>query len=181
MKVTQTPIAGLTIYEPRIFADDRGFFVETYNQSRYTEISEAFVQDNLSYSKKGTLRGLHFQKPHTQGKLIFAIQGEIFDVAVDLRRTSPTFGKWFGLLLSGDNKKQLYVPVGFAHGFLVVSDTALVSYKCTDVYHPETEGSLLWNDSDVGIVWPDVGMKPILSAKDAVAPTLKNISPDRLF
>jgi dTDP-4-dehydrorhamnose 3,5-epimerase len=182
MKIHTTPIEGLLILEPKIFGDHRGFFLETYNQQRYQEagIKEHFVQDNLSYSQKGVLRGLHFQKPHTQGKLVSVVSGQVWDVAVDLRSKSPTFGRWFGLFLDSESKTQFYVPPGFAHGFVVTSDTALFSYKCTDVYHPECEGSLRWNDPEVGILWPS-DTEPQLSAKDAAAPLLKEIPRANLF
>lgn len=181
MKVRRTDIEGLLIIEPKIFNDSRGFFLETYNNERYvSEGVGVFVQDNLSYSQCGVLRGLHYQKPYTQGKLVSVIQGQVWDVAVDLRTASPTFGKWFGLFLDSDSKTQFYVPPGFAHGFLVISETALFSYKCTDVYHPETEGSLRWNDPDVGIQWP-INFEPQLSDKDTQAPLLRDIAKERLF
>lgn len=182
MKIRLTPIEGLLIIEPKIFGDNRGFFLETFNQQRYQDagINEPFIQDNLSYSQKGVLRGLHFQKPHTQGKLVGVVAGQVWDVAVDLRTQSPTFGSWFGLFLDSQSKTQFYVPPGFAHGFVVTSDTALFSYKCTDVYHPECEGSLRWNDPDVGIRWPS-DTEPQLSAKDAEAPLLKGIPRANLF
>jgi dTDP-4-dehydrorhamnose 3,5-epimerase len=185
MEVETTPISGLLIFKPKIFGDSRGFFLETYNHDRYRDagLQESFVQDNMSYSQKGVLRGLHFQKPYTQGKLVSVVQGQVWDVAVDLRKSSTTFGKWFGLYLDGESKIQFYVPPGFAHGFVVTSDTALFSYKCTETYHPECESSLLWNDPDVGIRWPKIdGVEmPQLSNKDAQAPRLKDISSDRLF
>lgn len=185
MEIQTTPIAGLLILKPKIFGDARGFFLETYNQQRYRDagLSETFVQDNLSYSQRGVLRGLHFQKPHTQGKLVSVVQGQVWDVAVDLRRNSPTFGRWYGLYLDADSKTQFYVPAGFAHGFVVTSETALFSYKCTDTYHPECESSLLWNDPEVGIHWPDIEghTSPQLSVKDAQAPRLRDIAADMLF
>jgi dTDP-4-dehydrorhamnose 3,5-epimerase len=182
MKVLRTEIEGLLIIEPKVFGDTRGFFLETYNRDRYVAegLDATFVQDNLSYSQKGVLRGLHYQKPFTQGKLVSVVEGQVWDVAVDLRANSPTFGRWFGLFLDAEKKNQLYVPPGFAHGFVVTSPTALFSYKCTDVYHPETEGSLRWNDPDVGIQWP-LDFEPQLSGKDAQAPLLRDIPKDRLF
>lgn len=185
MEVQTTPIEGLLIFKPKVFGDTRGFFLETYNAVRYKEagLRETFVQDNMSFSQRGVLRGLHFQKPYTQGKLVSVVQGQVWDVAVDLRQNSPTFGQWYGVYLDGESKTQFYVPPGFAHGFVVTSETALFSYKCTDTYHPECESSLLWNDPDVGIRWPEIqGMSaPQLSVKDAQAPRLKDIPKDRLF
>lgn len=185
MEVQTTPIEGLLIFKPKVFGDTRGFFLETYNALRYQEagLKESFVQDNMSFSQRGVLRGLHFQKPYTQGKLVSVVQGQVWDVAVDLRQKSPTFGQWFGLFLDSDSKTQFYVPPGFAHGFVVTSETALFSYKCTDTYHPECESSLLWNDPDVGICWPEIAglAAPQLSLKDAQAPRLKDIPKDRLF
>lgn len=182
MNIKTTPISGLLIIEPKVFGDSRGFFLESYNQQRYFEagLKETFVQDNLSYSQKGVLRGLHFQKPYTQGKLVSVLQGQVWDVAVDLRTQSPTFGQWYGLFLDAEKKTQFYVPAGFAHGFVVTSDTALFAYKCTDLYHPEHEGSVRWNDPDVGIRWP-IDFTPQLSTKDASAPLLKNIPSENLF
>jgi dTDP-4-dehydrorhamnose 3,5-epimerase len=185
MDVQTTEIAGLLIFKPKIFGDARGFFLETYNRERYRQagLTEDFVQDNMSLSRKGVLRGLHFQKPYTQGKLVSVVFGQVWDVAVDLRKDSPTFGRWHGLYLDGESKTQFYVPAGFAHGFIVTSETALFSYKCTEIYHPECESALLWNDPDVGIRWPmPEGLQsPELSAKDSVAPRLKDIPRDRLF
>jgi dTDP-4-dehydrorhamnose 3,5-epimerase len=166
---TPCPIAGLYIIEPQVFGDDRGYFMETYNLQEFEEagLKLVFVQDNQSKSRKGVLRGLHFQKKHPQGKLVRVLSGEVFDVAVDLRRDSATFGQWQGVILSGENKKQFYVPEGFAHGFLVLSEEAVLTYKCTDFYHPEDEGGILWNDPEIGIEWPLAdGMTPSLSAKD---------------
>jgi dTDP-4-dehydrorhamnose 3,5-epimerase len=168
MNVIETDLPGVLIIEPKVFGDDRGFFMETWNKERYAEagIPTEFVQDNISFSKKGVLRGLHFQNPNPQGKLVSVLQGEVFDVAVDIRRDSPTFGKWVGVNLSFENKRQLYVPEGFAHGFCVTSETALFSYKCTDWYNSEAEKTLLWNDLGLGIKWPLE--KPRLSEKDKV-------------
>lgn len=167
MDVRQTPLPGVLVIEPRVFEDSRGFFMETYHQQRYAEagIIGPFVQDNVSRSVRGTLRGLHYQIQQPQGKLVQAIRGAIFDVAVDLRRMSPTFGKWYGVELSDSNHRQLFVPPGFAHGFCVLTETADFLYKCSDVYAPEHERTLLWNDPDIGIEWPLDG-EPILSVKD---------------
>jgi dTDP-4-dehydrorhamnose 3,5-epimerase len=154
--VKKTEIEGLLIIEPKVFGDDRGFFLETYNQKRYQEagIPGKFVQDNLSFSKRDVVRGLHFQSPNAQGKLVSCPMGEVFDVAVDIREGSPTFGKWVGVYLSADNKRQFWIPPGFAHGFLVTSETALFSYKCTEYYSPKDEKTVLWNDPEIGIKWP---------------------------
>jgi dTDP-4-dehydrorhamnose 3,5-epimerase len=182
VNVIETAIHGALIIEPKVFGDQRGFFVETYSRRRYEEskITGEFVQDNVSLSRKGVLRGLHFQNPNGQGKLVSAPMGDVFDVAVDVRVGSPTFGKWVGVHLSGDNKKQFWVPPGLAHGFIVLSETALFSYKCTEYYSPKDEHSILWNDPDIGIKWPG-DVRPELSAKDAAAKTLaqfdKNLLP----
>ena len=180
MKVLSTPLPDVKLVEPTVHADNRGFFLETYQQHRYSHhhIGPHFVQDNLSWSKRGTLRGLHLQWPYPQGKLIYVLQGEVFDVAVDVRVGSPTFGQWAGERLSGENKHQLWIPQGFAHGFCVLSETALVAYKCTDLYHHETELSLRWDDPVVNIDWPLAA--PQLSPKDAQAPYLTDISESRL-
>ena len=180
MKVLNTGIPGLIILEPDVFGDARGFFMETWSRRKYQELGlpEHFVQDNLSYSAKGTLRGLHYQNPHGQGKLVSVIQGEVFDVAVDVRAGSPTFGKWEGVMLSGDNHRQFYIPPGFAHGFCVVSDNAYFHYKCTDFYAPDCEGGIQWNDPDVGIVWPLADV--LLSDKDARYPRLRDLPEERL-
>lgn len=162
-------IEGLKVITPAVFGDARGYFMETYHYQAYREagIGEVFVQDNQSASKKGVLRGLHFQIDYPQAKLVRVVSGEVYDVAVDLRDGSPTFGKWHGVLLSADNKKQFYIPKNFAHGFLVLSDYAEFAYKCTDFYHPNDEGGLLWSDPDIGVAWPiPEGMEPILSEKD---------------
>jgi dTDP-4-dehydrorhamnose 3,5-epimerase len=181
MKVIQTEIPGPLIIEPKVFGDERGFFLETYRSKAYAEVGlpERLVQDNQSYSRRGVLRGLHIQHPHAQGKLVQVFAGEVFDVAVDVRRDSPSFGRWVGVSLSGENKRQFWVPPGFAHGFLVTSETALFAYKCSDYYHPETELSLRWDDPAIGIQWP-IEAPPELSRKDADAPTLAEIPPDRL-
>jgi dTDP-4-dehydrorhamnose 3,5-epimerase len=180
MNVIRTKLSGVLIFEPKVFGDSRGFFMETWNKQRYEAagLTENFVQDNLSYSSYGVLRGLHFQNPNAQGKLVYVIQGEVFDVAVDIRVGSPTFGQWAGVTLSGENKRQFYVPEGFAHGFCVTSETALFAYKCTDTYNPSAEGGVLWNDPDIGIEWPiDL---PILSEKDLKNPRLRDINCTRL-
>ena len=180
MKVTKTSLPGVMIFEPKVHGDARGHFVELWAADRYSDGGAAlpFVQDNLSVSGRGTLRGLHLQHPHAQGKLVTALQGEVFDVAVDVRVGSPHFGKWFGTTLSSENYRQLYVPPGFAHGFCVVSERATFAYKCTDTYHPETELSVLWNDPEIGIEWPVA--EPTLSAKDREALPLSQIAAERL-
>lgn len=162
-------IEGLKVITPKVFGDPRGYFMETYNRKDFEEagIVEDFVQDNQSASKKGVLRGLHFQKEHPQGKLVRVINGEVFDVAVDIREGSKTFGKWFGVVLSAENKKQFFVPKGFAHGFVVLSEYAEFSYKCTDFYRPDDEGGLQYNDPDIGIVWPSISdVELTMSEKD---------------
>ncbi len=181
MNVIRGELEGLLIIEPKVFGDARGFFMETWNEARYREagIPLPFVQDNLSLSRRGILRGLHFQNPRPQGKLVSVIQGEVFDVAVDLRRTSPTFGKWQATNLSAENKRQFYVPPGFAHGFLVLSETALFHYKCTDFYLPQHEMTLRWNDPALAIQWPIAD--PLLSERDGKGLFLKDLPPDRLF
>ncbi|ABW66822.1 dTDP-4-dehydrorhamnose 3,5-epimerase [Desulfosudis oleivorans] len=175
MRVVDTDITGVRIIEPDVFEDARGFFMETYQRQRYAGygVDVDFVQDNLSFSSAGTLRGLHYQYPFAQEKLVHVISGEIYDVAVDVRRGSPTFGRWVGTALSSANRRQFFIPKGFAHGFLVVSDTALVTYKCGDYYHPEADRTLRWDDPALIIDW---GTKtPLLSPKDAAAPSLKDI------
>lgn len=158
INVTTCPIEGLYVIEPSVYGDERGYFMETYNQKDMEDfgLNMKFVQDNQSMSVKGVLRGLHYQKEHPQGKLVRVIKGTVFDVAVDLRKESKTFGKWYGLELSAENKKQFYISEGFAHGFLVLSDTAEFCYKCTDFYHPGDEGGVAWNDPEIGIEWPGV-------------------------
>ena len=170
-KITVTPcdIAGLYVIEPTVFKDERGYFVETYNQNDMKEagLDMVFVQDNQSMSTRGVLRGLHFQKQFPQGKLVRVVRGKVFDVAVDLRSDSKTYGKWFGVELSAENMKQFYIPEGFAHGFLVLSDEAEFCYKCTDFYHPGDEGGLAWNDPEIGVEWPlEEGVDLIISEKD---------------
>jgi dTDP-4-dehydrorhamnose 3,5-epimerase len=176
----KTEIDGVFVIEPRVFGDARGFFMESFNQRQFNDAVGAdvvFVQDNHSRSAKGVLRGLHFQKaPHAQGKLVRVAAGAVFDVAVDIRRDSPTFGRWVGVELSADNHRQLWIPAGLAHGFLVLSDTADFLYKTTDYYAPQAEGAVRWDDPDLAIAWPDVGMAPQLSTKDAAAPWLRDVA-----
>jgi dTDP-4-dehydrorhamnose 3,5-epimerase len=175
MKVIETKIKDLLIIEPKIFGDERGFFYETFQAERYKKagIKESFVQDNRSRSTKGVLRGLHFQKSKSQGKLVSVTSGEVFDVAVDLRPNSETFGQYESIVLTGQNKLQFYVPPGFAHGFCVLSDTADFQYKCTDYYDPTDESGLLWSDPDLDIDWPII--EPLLSEKDMHQPTFSTI------
>lgn len=181
MNVITCNLAGLLIIEPKVFGDARGFFLESWNRERYRDagLSVDFVQDNVSLSRRGTLRGLHFQNPKAQGKLLQVLQGEVFDVAVDLRRSSKTFGRWHGLTLSGENKRQFYIPPGFAHGFYVVSETALFQYKCTAVYSPSDELTLKWDDPEIGIPWPN--RQPLLSEKDKKGIPLGQLPVERLF
>lgn len=170
----KTEIEGVYVIEPKVFGDNRGYFMETYNEQEFKNngLDYNFVQDNQSKSKKGVLRGLHFQKTHPQAKLVRVLEGEVFDVAVDLRKGSKTYGKWVGVILSEENKKQFMIPRGFAHGFVVLSETAVFAYKCDDFYHPEDEGGIMWNDPDVNIEWPYNG-ELLLSEKDKVHPLLK--------
>lgn len=165
-------LAGVRICKPPVFHDDRGFFQETYHRDKYREsgIPLDFVQDNLSHSRRGVLRGLHFQESHPQGKLVYVVSGEIFDVAVDIQPNSPTFGQWEGYVLNDQNRHQFFIPPGFAHGFVVLSETASVMYKCTDIYYPADDRGIIWNDPAVGIEWPI--SNPLLSEKDAQLPTL---------
>ena len=181
MNIIQGELDGLLILEPQVFGDSRGYFLESYHQIRFTRagIDQVFVQDNFSFSDQRTLRGLHFQVNHPQTKLVQAVSGEIFDVAVDIRPDSPTFGKWSGVFLSETNKRQLLIPAGFAHGFCVISETARVTYKCSDYYHPEDEGGILWSDPAVGIKWPV--NDPIISEKDKQFPLLRELAPDKLY
>ena len=176
IKVYKPEIEGLMVIEPTVHGDERGYFMETYNARDLKEagLNRVFVQDNQSMSKKGVLRGLHFQKKFPQAKLVRVIKGEVFDVAVDIRKGSKTFGKWYGVELTEQNKKQFYIPEGFAHGFLVRSETAEFCYKVTDFYHPDDEGGIIWNDTDIGIEWGDVS-QVILSEKDKVHKRLKEI------
>ena len=180
LAVTQTELDGVVVVEPKVFGDSRGFFFEAWHAERYSAagLPARFVQDNVSRSARGVLRGLHLQQPYPQGKLVQVHEGEIFDVAVDVRLGSRTFGRWVAARLSSDNKRQMYVSRGFAHGFCVLSEFAVVNYKCTEYYHPETELSILWNDPAIGIEWP-VKM-PMLSGKDATASALADVPPDRL-
>jgi dTDP-4-dehydrorhamnose 3,5-epimerase len=181
MNVTRCDLEGLLIFEPKAFGDARGFFMELWNQRRYSEagLNAPFVQDNLSVSRRDILRGLHFQNPRPQGKLMSVLQGEVFDVAVDIRRRSPTFGKWHGTILSGENKRQFFLPPGFAHGFVVLSDTAMFYYKCTDSYSPQDELAIRWDDPSIGIQWPT--KEPLVSEKDARGLLLRDVPAERLF
>jgi len=169
----ETEIEGVYIIEPKVFGDSRGYFMETYNKEEFDKagLKYNFVQDNQSKSHKGVLRGLHFQTKHPQAKLVRVVSGEVFDVAVDLRKDSKTYGKWVGVILSEDNKKMFMIPRGFAHGFVVLSDSAEFTYKCDDFYHPEDDGGIMWNDPDINIKWPDAG-KIELSEKDKKHPIL---------
>ncbi|HHQ6627574.1 dTDP-4-dehydrorhamnose 3,5-epimerase [Serratia fonticola] len=177
MQVTDTKIHGVKIIQPKVFGDARGFFLETFEKKRYQEMLDIdldFVQDNHSRSSYGVLRGLHFQKVNPQGKLVRVVRGEVFDVVVDIRPDSPTFGTWEGVILSEENKTQFWIPPGLAHGFVVLSDTADFEYKCTDYYNPAEEGCLLWNDPAVGIEWPIAN--PLLSEKDKLGKLLKELA-----
>jgi len=175
MRRIETELPGVVVIEPDVYADERGYFMESWNARRYRAlgIAEEFVQDNLSYSGRGVLRGLHYQHPQGQGKLVSVLWGAVFDVAVDVRRGSPTFGRWVGYELSSANRRQLYIPEGFAHGFAVVSEGALFHYKCTAYYERSLEGSIRWDDPDLGIRWPVE--QPVLSTKDANAPLLRDV------
>jgi len=174
MKFTPTSLSGVLLIEPRVIGDHRGFFMETWRHDVFDRAGiPPLLQDNHSRSSRGTLRGLHFQHPHGQGKLLRVVCGEVFDVIVDVRRASPTFGKWEGHTLSGENKRQLWVPPGFAHGFCVLSDNADFLYRCSEYYHPESEQTLLWNDPDIGITWPVT--QPILSEKDLHGTPLRSL------
>jgi len=178
LKVTRTELDGLIIIEPAFFEDDRGFFMEAWHHSKYKEagVPAQFVQDNISLSKFGVLRGLHFQSPGEQGKLVSVLKGEVFDVAVDIRVDSPTYKKWVGVNLSESNRKQLWIPPGFAHGFTALSDDALFLYKCSEYYNRQYEHTLRWDDPDIGIDWP--GTKHIMSEKDAAAPYFRDLTID---
>ncbi len=176
MEIIDTPLVGVKIIQPKVFGDSRGFFLETFEKKRYQEmlnIDLEFVQDNHSRSSKGVLRGLHFQNTNPQGKLVRVVRGEVYDVAVDIRPDSPSYGQWYGVLLSEENKTQFWVPPGLAHGFVVLSDVADFEYKCTDYYAPELEGCLIWNDPEVGIEWPVEN--PLLSEKDKLGKTLREL------
>lgn len=175
----KTKLDGVYIIEPKIFGDKRGYFMEIYNKEQFSEagLNMTFVQDNESRSTKGVLRGLHFQKKHSQGKLVRVTKGEVFDVAVDLRYGSPTYGQWEGVILNEENKKQFYIPKGFAHGFLVLSDEAMFNYKCTDYYAPKYDGGVIWNDPNINIKWPlEKSDNIILSGKDRTHPNLKELN-----
>ena len=180
MNVIQTELPGVVIIEPRVFGDERGFFMETWQQRRYADagLPGQFVQDNISFSRRGILRGLHYQHPQGQGKLVYVLQGEVYDAAVDIRAGSPHFGRAVGVTLSAENKRQIYIPPGFAHGFCVTSEAALFVYKCTEFYNPALEGCVRWDDPQIGIKWP-VG-QTTLSDKDRAAPMLREIPQDRL-
>ena len=180
MKVTNTELPGVVLIEPRTFRDSRGHFLETWNQARYGQLGVpgGMVQDNLSRSRRGVLRGLHFQFPACQGKLVYVLEGQVFDVAVDVRLGSPHFGRWVGFHLSHDNNRQIYIPEGFAHGFCVLSATALVAYKCSEAYRPECEVGVVWNDPRVGIDWPL--SSPIVSPRDAALRRLDDLPTDSL-
>ncbi|VVC76328.1 dTDP-4-dehydrorhamnose 3,5-epimerase [Aquicella siphonis] len=180
MKITEGPLTGLLIIEPRIFTDSRGYFYEVFQQQRYQEHGiPAFVQDNVSRSRYGVLRGLHYQLPHPQGKLVYVTRGSVWDVAVDIRVSSPTFGQWFGAHLNDENHKQIYIPPGFAHGFCVLSEEADFHYKCTDYYFPGTEQGIAWNDKRLNIPW--LVHNPVLSPKDEILPGLNDITHAKLF
>lgn len=174
MNIVETALPGVLIIEPRVFGDARGFFLESWNRQCFATagLDLDFVQDNHSRSARGVLRGLHYQLENPQGKLVRVTQGAVFDVAVDIRRSSAHFGKWVGVELSADNHRMLWIPPGFAHGFVVLSETADFLYKCTTLYHQPSDRGIRWDDPEIGIVWPDVGVAPLLSAKDAVAPRL---------
>ncbi len=172
----ETKIKGVYIIDVKTYGDNRGYFMETYKESDFKDagLDYYFVQDNQSSSRKGVLRGLHFQKKYSQAKLVRVLKGEVFDVAVDLRKGSPTYGQWVGVVLSEENKRQFLIPRGFAHGFLVMSDYAEFAYKCDEIYHPEDEGGIMWNDPVIGIEWPEIG-EIILSEKDKVQPSLEDL------
>ena len=180
MKVSQTSLPGVLLFEPTRYGDERGFFVETWNHRRYADagLSEQFVQSNASRSQRGVLRGLHFQNPGAQGKLVYVLDGSVFDVAVDIRRDSPNFGQWVGETLTAQDCKQLYIPPGFAHGFCVTSDSALFCYLCTTPYDADADAAVRWDDPAINIAWPIEN--PSLSVKDRSAPLLSQINPDRL-
>ncbi|QNK02734.1 dTDP-4-dehydrorhamnose 3,5-epimerase [Dyella telluris] len=180
MKFIETSLPGCVVIEPQVFGDSRGFFYESYNEAKYREagIDRRFVQSNVSRSARGVLRGLHYQWPHPQGKLVSVLEGEVFDVAVDIRRGSPTFGQWAGVMLTAENHRHFWIPEGFAHGFCVLSEFATFSYQCTDLYDAKADGGVRWNDPAIGIDWPI--SSPLLSDKDGKAPLLADVSPDRL-
>lgn len=177
IKVVETPIKDLVVIEPSVFGDDRGYFMETYSQDEFKKhgLDMVFVQDNESKSKKGVLRGLHFQSKFPQGKLVRVTQGKVWDVGVDLREGSPTYGQWYGVELSDENKKMFYVPEGFAHGFIVLSDEAVFNYKCTNPYRPEYDGGIRWNDPEIAVEWPELDTEVLLSPKDQELPYLEEV------
>lgn len=180
MKIIETPLAGLRIIEPTLYVDTRGYFYESFQQIKYDELGlPAFVQDNISYSKKNVLRGLHYQLPQAQGKLVGVIQGTVWDVAVDIRTHSPTFKKWFSIILNDETHQQLYIPPGFAHGFCVLSESAIFNYKCTDFYASQCDRGIIWNDENFNIHWPI--KNPILSEKDSGLPSLSELTNEHLF
>ncbi|MEZ2419360.1 dTDP-4-dehydrorhamnose 3,5-epimerase [Luteibacter sp. RCC_6_2] len=180
MKFIETSLPSCIVIEPQVFGDARGFFYESYNEAKYRQagIDRRFVQSNVSRSARGVLRGLHYQWPHPQGKLVSVVEGEVFDVAVDIRRGSPTFGQWTGVMLTAENHRHFWIPEGFAHGFCVVSEHATFSYQCTDLYSAPADGSVYWNDPAIGIDWPLAS--PLLSDKDTRALLLADIAPERL-
>jgi dTDP-4-dehydrorhamnose 3,5-epimerase len=180
MKIIKTRLPGVVIIEPALFCDARGSFIETWRQDRYSDagMPSRFVQDNMSISKKGVLRGLHYQQPHAQGKLVSVLCGEVFDATVDIRLGSPSFGRWLGVTLSSENRRQLYIPEGYAHGFLTLSESAVFYYKCTDYYNPKDEKGIVWNDPDINIDWPNT--IPILSKKDLSNSRLKDVESSKL-
>lgn len=180
MKFIETSLPGCVVIEPRVFGDARGFFYESYNEAKFREahIDRKFVQSNVSRSARGVLRGLHYQWPHPQGKLVSVLEGEVYDVAVDIRRASPTFGQWTGVMLTAENHRHFWIPEGFAHGFCVVSEFATFSYQCTDLYDAQADGGVRWDDPAIGIDWPISA--PLLSEKDSKAPLLADVSPNRL-
>lgn len=180
MKFIETSLPGCVVIEPQVFGDARGFFYESYNEAKYREagIDRRFVQSNVSRSARGVLRGLHYQWPHPQGKLVSVLEGEVYDVAVDIRHGSPTFGKWAGVMLTAENHRHFWIPEGFAHGFCVVSEHATFSYQCTDLYNREADGGIRWDDPAIGIDWPI--SSPLLSEKDAKAPLLSEVAERRL-
>lgn len=180
MKISKAPLEGLLLIEPRVFKDTRGYFYESFQQERYSQAGmPLFVQDNVSFSTQNTIRGLHYQLPRSQGKLVWVTQGSVWDVAIDLRASSPTFRQWYSITLSSDNHMQMYIPPGFAHGFCVLSETAIFHYKCTDFYAPDCEHGIRWDDPKLNIAWPI--SNPTLSAKDSTYPTLEEMTHDKLF
>lgn len=180
MKSIQTTLPGVVVVEPQVFDDSRGYFYESYHEAKYAKlgIHANFVQTNVSRSAKGVLRGLHYQWPHPQGKLVSVLEGEVYDVAVDIRHGSPTFGQWVSAMLTADNHRHMWIPAGFAHGFCVLSDYATFTYQCTTLYDPAADASICWNDAAIGIDWPV--SEPVISAKDAKAPLLAEVPVDRL-